>query len=216
LQPIRIDRTGLGGFLWIQQGLAKSTLGFAYLRSAFMEAHLLQHRIIFLGTAVTAETANSVIQQLLLLDAEDQQRPIDLYLNSPGGSTVDALAIIDAMQCVRAPVSTVCIGMAASAAAWLLAAGSRGRRYATPHAEVMIHQVQAKTEGPLMDLEIAIERLRRIESRMNGLLAGWTGQPEERIKEDTERDFFMTAEEARDYGIIDEILPLGASRRAGL
>lgn len=170
-----------------------------------MEA-LWRHRILFLSESVTAEVANRLIAGLLLLDADDHKTPIDLYINSPGGSVPDGLAIIDAMQCIQAPVSTICIGRAASVATWILAAGTRGRRFATPNAEVMIHQVAAGFAGPVSDMRIYTEWVLRLQERLVEMLSRWTGQPPERIAKDMEREFFMTAEEARDYGIVDAIL----------
>lgn len=170
-----------------------------------MEA-LLRHRILFLSEPITAEVANRLIAQLLLLDADDPKTPIDLYINSPGGSIPDGLALIDAMQCIQAPVSTICVGQAASMAAWVLAAGTRGRRFATPNAEVMIHQVAASFAGQAGDIRVYTERLLRIQERLVRMLARWTGQSPERISRDMEHEFFMTAEEARAYGIVDAIL----------
>ncbi|MCS7066589.1 MAG: ATP-dependent Clp protease proteolytic subunit [Fimbriimonadales bacterium] len=170
-----------------------------------MEA-LLRHRILFLSEPITAEVANRLIAQLLLLDADDHNAPVDLYINSPGGSVLDGLAVIDAMQCIQAPVSTICMGQAASMAAWILAAGAKGRRFATPNAEVMLHQVAAGFAGQTSDIRIYTERVLRIQQRLVEMLAQWTGQSPERITKDMEHEFFMTAEEARAYGIVDAIL----------
>jgi ATP-dependent Clp protease protease subunit len=167
---------------------------------------LLQHRILFLGGEVNTDTANRIIAQLLLLDADDPDRPIDLYVNSPGGSVVDGLAIIDAMRCIRAPVGTTCIGRAASMGAWILAAGAPGRRSLSPNAEVMIHQVSSGFEGKASDIEVHAQHTLGLQTRMVNMLAEWTGQPPERIRADMARDCYMSAEEARDYGLVDEVL----------
>jgi ATP-dependent Clp protease protease subunit len=175
----------------------------------------MSHRILFLSDEVTAEVANQLIAQLLLLDAANPEAPIDLYINSPGGSVSDGLAIIDAMYCLRAPVSTICVGKAFSMAACILAAGTPGLRLATPNAEVLIHQVAATFGGPTSDLRVYTERLTRIQERLVQLLAQWTGQPEERIRQDMQRQAFMTAEEARAYGLVDAVLePLSKARGA--
>lgn len=167
---------------------------------------LLQHRILFLGGEVTNDAANRIIAQLLLLDADDPERAIDLYINSPGGSVVDGVAIIDAMRCIRAPVGTTCIGQAASMGAWILAAGAPGRRCATPNAEVMIHQVSTGFGGKASDIEVYAEHTLGLQRRLVDMLAAWTGQPPERIRADMARDCFMTAEEARAYGLVDQVL----------
>nr|WP_093191694.1 ATP-dependent Clp protease proteolytic subunit [Thiocapsa sp. KS1] len=167
---------------------------------------LLQHRILFLGGEVTKETANRLIAQLLLLDADDPAKPIDLYVNSPGGSVVDGVAIIDAMRCIRAPVGTTCIGQAASMGAWILAAGAPGRRYLSPNAEVMIHQVGSSFGGRAADIEVFAQHTLRLQASLVAMLAEWTGQSPERIRTDMARDCFMTAEEARDYGLADLVL----------
>ncbi|MFA4029506.1 MAG: hypothetical protein GDYSWBUE_000533 [Candidatus Fervidibacterota bacterium] len=172
-----------------------------------MEASaLLSHRILFLSEPITAEVANRLIAELLLLDADNHEAQIDLYINSPGGSVLDGLAIIDTMQCIQAPVSTICVGQAASMAAWILAAGTKGRRFATPNAEVMIHQVAAAFAGQTSDIRIYTQRMVRLQERLVQMLAEWTGQPIERIQKDMEHEFFMTAEEAKAYGIVDAIL----------
>jgi ATP-dependent Clp protease protease subunit len=167
---------------------------------------LLRHRILFLSEPITAEVANRLIAQMLLLDADNYEAQIDLYINSPGGSVLDGLAIIDTMQCIRAPVSTVCVGQAASMAAWILAAGAKGRRFAAPNAEVMIHQVAAAFAGQTTDIRIYTQRMMRLQERLAQMLAQWTGQPVERIQKDMEHEFFMTAEEAKAYGLVDAIL----------
>jgi len=173
---------------------------------AMEETALLQHRILFLAGEVGARSANRVISQLLLLDAQDSTAPIDLYINSCGGSVGDGLAIIDTMMCIRAPVSTICIGQAMSMGARILAAGARGKRYATPNAEIMIHLMQVGVQGDSMDIQISAQRIARQQARMIDMLADWTGQTPARVREDIDRDYFMTAEEAKAYGLIDEVL----------
>ena len=172
---------------------------------------LLAHRILFLSEEITTERANALVASLLLLDADDPSRQIDLYINSPGGSVRDGLAIIDAMHCIQAPVSTICIGTAASMAAWVLAAGESGLRYATPHAEVMIHQVIGGYRGSADDVRIYADRILRDQRTMVEELSHYTGQTIERIQQDIIRDCFMTAEEAKDYGLIDQIIAPQAS-----
>lgn len=170
------------------------------------ETALLEHRILFLAGEVNAQSANRIISQLLLLDAQDPTTPIDLYINSSGGSVGDGLAIIDTMMCIRAPVSTLCIGQAMSMGARILAAGARGKRFATPNAEIMLHLMQVGLQGDSVDIQINAQRIARQQARMIDMLAQWTGQTPERIREDIDRDFFMTAEEAKAYGLIDEVL----------
>jgi len=169
-------------------------------------AALLQHRILFLAGEVTAESANRLVADLLLLDADDHQRSIDLYVNSPGGNVLDGMAVIDTMHCIQAPVSTVCVGQAASMGAWLVAAGERGKRFGTPNAEMMIHQIAWGMAGHTEDIRVRTEQMVRLQEKMVHLLAGWTGQSAERIRQDMNRDFFMTATAAREYGLIDEVL----------
>lgn len=167
---------------------------------------LLKHRIVFLSEDISQDTANRVIPELLLLDADNHEAAIDLYVNSGGGSITAGLAIIDAMQCIQAPVSTVCIGVAASMAALILAAGAKGKRFASPNAEVMIHQSSGGFKGQTSAIRVYAERMQRQERQLVELLARWTGKPSKRILKDIENDYFMTAEEARDYGIVDAIL----------
>jgi len=167
---------------------------------------LLSHRIIFLSEEINTHTANRIISQLLLLEANDQKEPIDLYINSPGGSVSDGLAIVDTIQCIRAPVSTICIGLAASMGAWILAAGKKGRRFATPNAEIMIHQLFSGFKGHPEDLQVYTNRIVRHQQSLVNMLSEWTGQPEKKIQTDIQRDYFMNAAEALRYGIIDEIL----------
>ena len=167
---------------------------------------LLQHRILFLSEEISRETACRIIPELLLLDADNHELPIDLYINSGGGSITAGLAIIDTMQCIQAPVSTICIGMAASMAAMILAAGTPGQRHASPNAEVMIHQSSGGFQGQTSTIRIYAQRMQRQEEQLVDLLARWTGQKKARITADIQNDYFMTAIEAREYGIVDTIL----------
>jgi len=167
---------------------------------------LLSHRILFLSEPITSEVANRLVSNLLLLDAVDNKAEIDLYINSPGGNLVDGFAILDTIQCIQAPVSTICVGQAASMAAWILAAGVKGRRFATPNAEIMIHQIAGGFSGQTTDFKIYSDRIVRLQRRLVEMLSGWTGRPKSQIKKDMEHEFFMTAEEAKAYGIIDAIL----------
>lgn len=167
---------------------------------------LLQHRILFLTHVIGPKSANELISHLLLLDAESHTDRIDLYINCPGGSVTDGLAIIDAIRCIQAPVSTLCIGQSASMAAWILACGVKGKRYASPNAEIMIHQIAGGISGEMSDIQIHAERMLRMQENLIELFCGWTGRPEHKVRKDMMQDFFMTAEEARKYGIIDHIL----------
>jgi ATP-dependent Clp protease protease subunit len=169
-------------------------------------SRLLKDRIVFLGTEIDAGVANVVIAQLLFLDSEDAKRDIMLYVNSPGGEVSAGLAIYDTMQHVHCDVATVCMGLAASMGSFLLAAGTRGKRHALPHARVMIHQPLAGFQGPATDIEIHAREVLHARDTINELYARHTGQPVERIKHDTERDNFMSAADAKDYGLIDEVL----------
>jgi ATP-dependent Clp protease protease subunit len=169
-------------------------------------SRLLKDRIVFLGTEIDASVANVVIAQLLFLDSEDPKRDIMLYVNSPGGDVSAGLAIYDTMQHVHCEVATVCMGLAASMGSFLLATGTKGRRYALPHSRVMLHQPLAGFQGPATDIEIHAREVLLARDTLNDLYARHTGQPVERIKHDTERDNFMSAAEAKDYGLIDEVL----------
>ena len=169
-------------------------------------SRLLKDRIIFLGTEVDDAVANVVIAQLLFLDSEDPGKDIMLYINSPGGVVTAGLAIYDTMQLVHCPISTYCMGMAASMASFLLAAGTKGKRHALPHSRVMIHQPLAGFQGQTTDIEIHAREIMRGRDELNELYAKHTGQPVEKIKADTERDNFMSPEDAKAYGLIDEIL----------
>ncbi|NLJ88388.1 MAG: ATP-dependent Clp endopeptidase proteolytic subunit ClpP [Epulopiscium sp.] len=175
-------------------------------RSYDIYSRLLKDRIIFLGEEVNNITANLVVAQLLFLEAEDPDKDIHLYINSPGGSITAGMAIYDTMNYIKADVSTICIGMAASMGAFLLSGGAKGKRFAVPNAEVMIHQPLGGTRGQATDIQIHAEHILRIKKRMNEMLSENTGQPLEKIEKDVERDYFMTAEEAKAYGLIDEII----------
>ena len=168
-------------------------------------SRLLKERIIFLGDQIDDHMANLVIAQLLFLESEDPERDISLYINSPGGVVTSGLAIYDTMQFLRAPVSTLCIGMAASMAAVLLAAGAKGKRYALPNSRIMIHQGSGGFRGNAPDAMIQMREWERLVEVNNAILARHTGQPIDKIQRDTDRDFFMSGDEARDYGIIDEV-----------
>ena len=169
-------------------------------------SRLLMDRIVFLGTPINDDVANIVIAQLLFLQADNPERDIHLYINSPGGSVSAGLAIYDTMQFLTAPVNTICMGMAASMGAFLLAAGRAGRRSALPHARIMIHQPSGGTSGTAADIEIQAREILYLRSKMNELMAKHTGRPVEMIERDIERDKFMSAEEAKGYGIIDNIV----------
>jgi len=169
-------------------------------------SRLLKDRIIFLGGAIEDHMANLIIAQLLFLESEDPDKDIHLYINSPGGVVTAGMAIYDTMQYLKAPVSTICVGQAASMGAVLLCAGAKGKRYALPHSRVMIHQPLGGFQGQATDIKIHAEEILKIRDTLNGVLAQHTGQPLERIAVDTERDFFMGSEAAKKYGIIDEIV----------
>jgi ATP-dependent Clp protease protease subunit len=167
---------------------------------------LLRERIIFLGTPIDDNVANLVIAQMLYLDREDPERDINLYIHSPGGIITAGLAIYDTMQLIRPAISTICVGMAASMATVLLAAGAKGKRYALPHATVHIHQPLGGVQGQAVDMEIQAREILRLRRLINEILSRTTGQDEERIMRDTDRNFYMNAEQAVEYGIVDEIL----------
>lgn len=170
-------------------------------------SRLLKERIIFLSDEVNHVTASLVIAQMLFLEAEDPEKDINLYINSPGGSVASGLAIYDTMQYLKCDVSTICMGMAASMGAFLLAAGAKGKRKALPNAEVLIHQPMGGTQGQATDMDIYVRNILKKRARLNEILSQRTGQPLERIMQDTERDTIFDANEAKEYGIIDEILP---------
>lgn len=169
-------------------------------------SRLLKERIIFLGGPIVDAVANSVIAQLLLLDHEDQKKDIKLYLNTPGGSVTAGLAIYDTMQYVKAPVSTICVGVAASMGAVLLAAGEKGKRFTLPNSEILLHQVMGGVEGQAVEIEITAKHIVKIKDKINQILARHTGQKLAQIEKDTDRDFYLSADEAKAYGLIDEII----------
>jgi ATP-dependent Clp protease protease subunit len=175
-------------------------------RSYDLFSRLLKDRIILLGTEVNDDVANIIVAQLLFLESEDPDKPISLYINSPGGVVTAGLAIYDTMQYVRAPVSTICVGQAASMASVLLLAGAKGRRYALPNARIMMHQPHGGARGQATDIEIQAREVVRLKGLVNGITQKHTGHSLERIEKDTDRDYFMGPEEARQYGVIDEVL----------
>lgn len=169
-------------------------------------SRLLKERIIFLGTPVTDEIANLIIAQILFLESEDPDKDIHFYINTPGGLVTAGMAIYDTMQYVKPPISTLCVGQAASMGAVLLAAGAPGKRFALPHSRILIHQPMGGFQGAASDIEIHAREILRMREELNQVLARHTGQPVERIREDTDRDFFMTGEQAKEYGIVDEVI----------
>lgn len=169
-------------------------------------SRLLKERIIFLGTPVTDDVANLIIAQILFLESEDPDKDIHFYINTPGGLVTAGMAIYDTMQYVKPPISTLCIGQAASMGAVLLAAGTKGKRFALPHSRILIHQPMGGFQGPASDIEIHAREILRMREELNQVLAKHTGQPVERIREDTDRDFFMTGQQALEYGIVDEVI----------
>jgi len=175
-------------------------------------SRLLKDRIIFIGGPIDDYLANLVIAQFLFLEAEEPEKDIHLYINSPGGIVTAGMAIYDTMQYVRPPVSTICLGQAASMASLLLAAGAKGKRYALPYARIMIHQPMGGVQGQATDIDIHAREILRMKEIVNELLAGHTGQPIEQITRDTERDFFMSAGQAKEYGIIDEVFDVRKQR----
>ena len=176
-------------------------------RSYDIYSRLLKDRIIFLGGEINDDTANLVVAQMLFLEADDPDKDISLYINSPGGSVTAGMAIYDTMQYIRCDVSTICIGMAASMGAFLLAAGAKGKRRALPKCEIMIHQPLGGARGQATDVAIQAEQLLKIKKKLNEILSARTGQPIDKIQVDTERDNYMSAEAAKAYGIVDEIIP---------
>ncbi|MER3445794.1 MAG: ATP-dependent Clp endopeptidase, proteolytic subunit ClpP [Candidatus Dadabacteria bacterium] len=169
-------------------------------------SRLLKDRIVFIGSPITDAVADTVIAQLLFLESENPEKDIYVYVNSPGGHVTAGLAMYDTMQYIKPDVATICIGQAASMAAVLLAAGTKGKRYALPHARVMLHQVLGGVEGQAADIEIHAKEILRVREEINRILSKHTGQPLERISKDTERDFFLTAKDALEYGIVDAII----------
>ncbi|WP_047154317.1 ATP-dependent Clp endopeptidase proteolytic subunit ClpP [Aneurinibacillus tyrosinisolvens] len=169
-------------------------------------SRLLKDRIIFLGTGINDQVANSVVAQLLFLAAEDPEKDISVYINSPGGSITSGMAIYDTMQFIKPDVSTICVGMAASMGAFLLTAGAPGKRYALPNSEVMIHQPLGGAQGQASDIQIAATRILKMRDSLNRIIADRSGQPLERVEKDTDRDYFMTAQEAQEYGLVDKVI----------
>ena len=184
-------------------------------RSYDIYSRLLKDRIIFLGEEVNDVTASLVVAQLLFLAAEDPDKDINLYINSPGGSVTAGMAIYDTMQYIKPDVSTICIGMAASMGAFLLAGGAKGKRYALPNAEVMIHQPSGGARGQATDIRVHAENILRTKAKLNQILAENTGKPVEEVERDTERDNFMSAEEAKAYGLIDAVITKPQTKERG-
>lgn len=196
------NRTSPRNSMLIPMVVEKSQFG---ERAYDIYSRLLKERIVFLGGPVDDDTANLIIAQLLFLESEDSKKDISFYINSPGGSVTAGLAILDTMNHVKPDVSTVCVGMAASAAAVILSAGAKGKRYALPNAEVMIHQPWGGAQGQATDIEITAKHILATRDRLNKILAKNTGQPLEKIEKDVDRDYFMMADEAKKYGIIDQV-----------
>src|SRR2546429_5125054 len=188
LIPIVIEQTGRGE------------------RAYDIYSRLLRDRIIILGNPIGDDLANLVVAQLLFLESEDPEKDIYMYINSPGGSVTAGLAIYDTMQYIKPEVSTLCVGQAASMAAWLLAAGTKGKRFALPHARIMIHQPLGGVQGQATDIDIQAKEILRMREELNRILVHHTGQSMDKIQRDTDRDFFMTAEQAKDYKIVDEVI----------
>lgn len=179
----------------------------AYGERAFdIYSRLLKERIIFLSGPVDDHMANLIVAQMIFLASEDEKKAIKLYVNSPGGSVSAGMAIYDTMQFIKPPVETVCVGLAASIAAFLLAAGEKGKRIALPNSEILIHQVMGGAEGQATDIEIAAKQIVKTKAKVNSLLSKMTGQSLSKVEKDTERDYWMTPEEAKEYGLIDEVI----------
>jgi ATP-dependent Clp protease, protease subunit len=175
-------------------------------RSYDIYSRLLKDRIVFLGTPVDDDVANVIIAQLLFLESEDPDKDVSLYINSPGGSVSSGLAIYDTMQYIKPEVSTLCLGQAASMAAWLLAAGAPGKRYALPHSRIMIHQPLGGVQGQAADIDIQAREILRVREQLNNILVKHTGQNLKKIEKDTDRDLFMTGKQAVEYGLVDEVI----------
>ena len=188
LIPIVIEQTGRGE------------------RAFDIFSRLLKDRIVFLGCPISDEVANVVTAQLLFLESEDPERDVHFYINSPGGSVTAGLAIYDTLQYIRPEVSTLCLGQAASMAAWLLAAGARGKRFALPHSRIMIHQPLGGVQGQAVDIDIQAREILRLREQLNNILVKHTGQSLKRIERDTDRDLFMTSKQAVEYGLVDEVI----------
>ena len=175
-------------------------------RSYDIYSRLLKDRIIFLGTQIDDATANTIIAQLLFLEASDPDKDVYVYINSPGGSVSSTIAIYDTIQYIRSDVSTICVGMAASGAALILASGTKGKRFALPNSRIMVHQPLGGAQGQVTDIEIQTKELKRIKNTINQILTHHTGQPFKKIERDTDRDFYLTAQEAKEYGIVDDVI----------
>jgi len=175
-------------------------------RSYDIYSRLLKDRIIFLGTEIDDATANTIIAQLLFLEAADPDKDIYIYINSPGGSVSSTIAIYDTIQYIRSDVSTICIGMAASGAALILASGAKGKRFVLPNSRIMVHQPLGGARGQVTDIEIQTRELKRIKDTLNKILTHHTGQKFEKVEKDTDRDFYMTAQESKEYGLVDEVI----------
>jgi len=175
-------------------------------RSYDIYSRLLKDRIIFLGTEIDNATANTIIAQLLFLEATDPDKDIYIYINSPGGSVSSTIAIYDTIQYIRADVSTICIGMAASGAALILASGTKGKRFVLPNSRIMVHQPLGGAQGQVTDIEIQTRELKRIKETINKILTHHTGQKYEKVEKDTDRDFYMSAQESKEYGLVDEVI----------
>ncbi|TMA59931.1 MAG: ATP-dependent Clp endopeptidase proteolytic subunit ClpP [Deltaproteobacteria bacterium] len=188
LVPIVVEQTGRGE------------------RAYDIFSRLLRDRIVFLGSVVTDEIANLITAQLLFLESEDPEKDVHFYINSPGGSVTAGLAIYDTMQYIRPDVSTLCLGQAASMAAWLLAAGAKGKRYALPHARIMLHQPLGGVQGQASDIDIQAREILRLREQLNNILTKHTGQSLQRIERDTDRDLFLTSKQALEYGLLDEVI----------
>jgi ATP-dependent Clp protease protease subunit len=176
-------------------------------------SRLLRDRIVFLGSVVTDEVANLITAQLLFLESEDSEKDVHFYINSPGGSVTAGLAIYDTMQYIRADVSTLCLGQAASMAAWLLGAGAKGKRYALPHARIMLHQPLGGVQGQASDIDIQAREILRLREQLNNILTKHTGQNLKRVERDTDRDLFLTSKQAQEYGIIDEVITSRSAKK---
>ena len=175
-------------------------------RSYDIYSRLLKDRIIFLGTEIDNATANTIIAQLLFLEATDPDKDIYIYINSPGGSVSSTIAIYDTIQYIRADVATICIGMAASGAALILASGTKGKRFVLPNSRIMVHQPLGGAQGQVTDIEIQTRELKRIKETINKILTHHTGQKYEKVEKDTDRDFYMSAQESKEYGLVDEVI----------
>ena len=175
-------------------------------RSYDIYSRLLKDRIIFLGTQIDDATANTIIAQLLFLEAADPDKDVYIYINSPGGSVSSTIAIYDTIQYIKSDVSTICVGMAASGAALILASGAKGKRFTLPNSRIMVHQPLGGAQGQVTDIEIQTRELKRIKDTLNKILTHHTGQKYEKVEKDTERDFYMTAQESKEYGLVDEVI----------